>query len=134
MSSASLPELAGTLFPPISRPRSRTPAFLASDITVSVLMVNAAAFKGLYDGPRLSGGTVTGHHRILVIRLVSGPQHRGRPATCRAEVAAEVAWLAAARADSITRIERCRLISLYASLVPHRHAATTEKRSGDFDV
>jgi len=42
-----LPELAETLFPPISRPRSRTSAFGASDITVSVLKVNATAFKGV---------------------------------------------------------------------------------------
>src|SRR5580700_9824361 len=63
MSSASWPELAGTLFPPISRPRSSTSVLLASGMTVSVLMVDATAF-------RLSAGYVRGHRRILVIRLV----------------------------------------------------------------
>jgi hypothetical protein len=47
-------------------------------MTISVLKVNAIAFKGvrrwrsvsLHDGPRLSVRHVRGHHRILVIRLV----------------------------------------------------------------
>jgi hypothetical protein len=38
-------------------------------MTVSVLVVNATAFKGVF-GPRLSARQARGHHRILVIRLV----------------------------------------------------------------
>src|ERR1700728_3916736 len=55
-SSASLPELAGTLLPPISRPRS----FRASDMTVSVLQANAIALKGVGSGGTWSGARSPG--------------------------------------------------------------------------
>src|ERR1700722_1012233 len=119
MSSASLPELAGTLFPPISRPRSRTPAFLASDITVSVLIVRALRrTQALRQDCERSSPNPGDSSRLGA----AAPRTTG---DLKEEVGAEVVRLAAARADLITRIERCRLIWLSARLTPHRHAATT---------
>jgi hypothetical protein len=66
MSSVSWPELAGTLFPPISRPRSGTSAFLASAMTISVLTMNLRerSQRRRQAGEKSSPDS----HRILVIR------------------------------------------------------------------
>jgi hypothetical protein len=62
-----LAELAGTLLPPISRPRSRTSAFLASGMAISVLKVNATAFNGVRAGQYLVGPGVAGAKGIVGI-------------------------------------------------------------------
>jgi hypothetical protein len=95
---------------------------LASDIAISVLTVNATAFKGVRVEPYLVGPAVVGVveplRRTQAFRQVcerSSPnpgdsprwQHlRWRiPATWREEKTTEVFWLAAARAASITEIK-----------------------------
>jgi len=105
--ASSRPELAGTLSPPISSPRSTTPprraapdtavpagtctpAFLTSDMTISVLTVTATAFTG-----------VRGH---LVLTGELAVPWRARPMPSRALAF----W---------SRIARAALVSIWGSLM-----------------